>query len=159
MSKMIPRRTIDVLRNFVDVSLDNYGFDVDLYIPTNIETLQPLDVYAEPTDLKYTHYTAKLFIEWHPSIYRLKNFGIYVEGELPIITYLPNQCTNDSDEEVDVDILKGSYIKIPLEYIPNDFTKYTEFELVDLIVKHMHDAVLVKAYKAVPRRVPNASIR
>lgn len=156
---MIPRETIDVMRNFVDVSLDNYGFDVDLYVPTNKDDLEDLDVYAEPTDFEYEHYTAKLFVEWHPSVYRLKKLGIFVEGELPIIVYLPNQCTNDSDVEVDVDILKGSYIKISLEYIPSDFDKFTEFELVELVVRHMHDAILVQSYKAVPRRLPNIAIR
>jgi len=159
MSKMIPRRTIDTMRNFVDVSLDNFGFDCDLYVPTNIEDLETLDIYAEPTDFEFTHYTAKIFIEWHPSIYRLKNLGIYVEDELPIIVYLPNQCIGDDSEEVDVDIQKKSYIKVSLEYIPSDYSKYTEFELVELVVKHAHDAVLVKSYKAVPRRLPNVAIR
>lgn len=159
MSKMIPRATIDVLRNFVDVSLDNFGFDCDLYIPTNMEALEELDIYVEPPDIEWTHYTAQIFIEWKPSMYRLKKLGIFVEGELPIIVYLPNQCTNDSGVEVDVDIQRSSYVKVSLEYIPSDFNKYTEFELVDLIVKHAHDAVIVKAYKAVPRRLPLIEIR
>jgi hypothetical protein len=155
---MIPRESIDVFRNFVDVSLDNYGIDCDLYVPTNIEDMQPLDIYREPIDYEYDHYTAKVFIQWHPSVYRLKNLGIYVEGELPIIVFLPNQCLSDDEDsegniEVDVDILKGSYIKIPLEYVPSNQQKNTEFELVDLIARNMHDAVLVKAWKAVPRRV------
>lgn len=159
MSKMIPRETIDVMRNFVDISLDNYGFDVDLFIPTNVDALEPLDIYAEPPDYEFDHYTAKIFIEWSPSVYRLKNLGIYVEGELPIIVYLPNQCVNDLDVEVDVDILKSSYVKVSLEYIPSDFNKFTEFELVNVIVKNMHDAAIVKAWKAVPRRLPNIEIR
>ncbi|MHA1692959.1 MAG: hypothetical protein ACTSU7_15145 [Candidatus Heimdallarchaeaceae archaeon] len=159
MSKMIPRRSIDIFRNFVDVSLDNYGFDVDLYIPTNKEALETLDIYSEPSDFEFNHYTTQVFVEWRPSIYRLKNLGIYVEDELPIIVYLPNQCTNDSGIEVDVDILRNSYIKVPLEYIPNNFDKYTEFELTTPVVKHMHDAVLVKSYKAVPKRLPEIAIR
>lgn len=156
---MIPRETIDALRNFNDVTLDIWGFDVDLYVPTNVVELEPLDIYIEPPDVEWNHYTAKIFIEWKPSIYRLKNLGIYVEGELPIIVYLPNQCVDDSNVEVDVDILKSSYVKVSLEYIPSDFNKFTEFELVDIIVKKMHDAAVVKAWKAVPRRLPHIEIR
>lgn len=154
MSKIIPRETIDVLRNFVDVSLDVFGFDCDLYVPNNLDTLESLDVYSTPSDVEWDHYTALVFIEWSPNIHKLKNLGIFIEDELPLIVYLPNQCTDDDGNEVTVDILKQSYIKIPLEYVPSNYRKYTEFELVDQIIHKIHDAVLVKRWFAVPRRVP-----
>ena len=152
---MIPRESIDAFRNFNDVSLDNYGFDVDLYVPTNLKDMESSDIYREPEDYEFDHYTAKIFIQWNPSVYRLKQLGIYVENELALIVRLPNQCLNDSDVEVDVDILKGSYVKVALKYIPGNLQKYSEFELVDQIIKHAHDAVIIKAWKAVPRRYIN----
>lgn len=158
MSKMIPRRSIDTFRNFVDVTLDNYGIDCDLYIPTNLGDVEPLDIYSTPEDLEFEHYSCQVHIEWKPSAYRLKKLGVFVEDELPLIVYLPNQCLSDDTDsdgqiEVDVDILKHSYIKVPVEFIPDNDQKYNEFELVAPIVRHFHDAVLVKMYKAVPRRV------
>jgi len=73
MSKMIPRRSIDVLRNYVDVSLDNYGIDCTLYIPdaASYNAAERLDVYATPDDYTYVPYTTKVFIEWGPYTYRL----------------------------------------------------------------------------------------
>lgn len=154
MSKIIPRETIDVLRNFVDVSLDAYGIDCDLYVPNNLDNLEVKDVYVTPADVIWDHYAALVFIEWNPNIHKLKALGIFVEDEIPLIVCLPNKCINDSGEEVIVDILKQSYIKVPLEYVPSNLQKYTEFELVDQIIHKIHDAVLVQRWKAVPRRVP-----
>lgn len=155
MSNMIPRESIDVFRNFNDIALDNFGFDVDLYVPTNLKDVESADIYREPEDFEYSHYTAKIFIHWNPSVYRLKQLGVYVENELAIFVRLPNQCLNDDSVEVDVDILKSSYVKVALEYIPGNLQKYTEFELVDQLIKKAHDAVIIKAWKAVPRRYIN----
>jgi len=155
MSKMIPRETIDVLRDFVDISLDQYGIACDLYVPTNLDDIESLDIYRTPENYTFAHYSALVFIQWSPNVYRLKNLGIYVEGEIPIICYLPYNCTNDDGNEVAVDILKSSYFRVPIEYVPANFKKYSEFELVENIVRHMHDAVAVRAYKAVPRRIPS----
>ncbi len=152
---MIPRESIDVLREFNDIALDSFGFDVDLYVPTNLKAIEKADIYAEPEDFEYDHYTAKIFIQWSPSVYRLKQLGVYVENELALIVRLPNQCLNDNNVEVDVDILKGSYVKVALEYIPGNLQKYSEFELVDQLIKKAHDAVIIKAWKAVPRRYIN----
>ena len=152
---MIPRETIDVLRNFNDVALDAWGFDVDLYVPTNLIDVESADIYREPEDFEYNHYIAKIFIQWNPSVYRLKQLGVYVENELALLVRLPNQCLNDNNVEVDVDILKGSYVKVALEYIPGNLRKYSEFELVDQLIRKAHDAAIIKAWKAVPRRYIN----
>lgn len=157
MSKMIPQRSIDVFREFVDISLDIYGISCDLYIPNNLDTTETYDIYQKPADYEYDHYTSKVFIEWSPNIYRLKAMGLFVEGELPIICYFGNKATNDSEDEVDVDILRHSYFSIEPQYIPDLYTGFDEFELIDVMIKGMHDAVLVKSWKAVPRRYETTS--
>ncbi len=153
MSKMIPRRSIDALRWQVDVSLDNYGIDCDLYIPNNLTTVERKDVYSKPADHTYDHYTAKVFINWNPNPHLLKAKGLFVEGELPIFVSLPNYGVNDAGATVAIDVLKHSYITINIEYIPANYPKVDSFLLTEPLVKNMHDASIVQAWKAVPRRV------
>ncbi len=158
MSKMIPRRSIDAFRRQVDVTLDAYGFSCDLYIPTNLDDLVGLGMYVDPTDIEYTHYTAPVFIHWAVSIYALKKLGVYVEGEQAVLVNLPNNAVDDDGAEVAVNVLAQSYIRVPLEFIPGSTIKNAEFELVCPIIKNIHDAALVRQWKAVPRRVPEAEI-
>jgi hypothetical protein len=155
MSSMIPQATIDAIRQMNDISLDSWGIECNLYIPNNINDIEPLDVYIRPSDYTYDEYLGvKCFIEWPPtSIYHLKALGMFTEGELPIVVCLPNVINSGTSEEQSIDILKGSYIVVPIQYIPSDFTKNSEFELVDIMIKGLHDAVLIKKWKAVPRRV------
>jgi len=157
MSKMIPQRVITALREQVNISLDNYGITCDLYIPSNLDTTEVYDIYQKPADYEFTHYTTTVFINWNPNIFRLKARGIYVDGELPIIVYFPYEATNDSDEIVDVDILRHSYFSIEPQFIPENFEGLEEFELVDILVDKFHDAVVVKKWKAVPRRYEDSS--
>lgn len=159
MSKMVPRRTIDALRKQVDVSLDMWGIECELYVPTNVEDVESLDVYVTPDDMEYNKYDTTVFIQWKPSTYRLKNLGVFVENELAILVRLPSQCTDKDGDLVDVDILKGSYIRVPLEYVPANLQKSSEFELVDQLITKMHDAAIVKGWKAVPRRNVEPDIR
>ncbi len=159
MSRMVPRRTIDALRKQVDMSIELWGIDCELYVPTNIEDVESLDIYVGPSDMEYDKYTTKVFIQWSPSTYRLKNLGVFVENELAIIVRLPSQCYDKDSTLVDVDIFKGSYLRIPLEYVPSNLQKYSEFELVDQVISKMHDAAVVKAWKAVPRRNVEPDIR
>jgi hypothetical protein len=154
VSKIIPQRAIDSIREYVDISLDAFGINCTLYIPNNIEDVEPVDIYAKPSDYTFDHYDIQCHIEWPPtSVYRLKAFGMFTEGELPIIVYLPNVAYKGTSEEVAIDILRGSYINIPMQYIPDNFEKHNEFELTDIVIRNAHDAVLVKSFKAVPRRV------
>jgi len=155
MSKMIPRETIDTLRDFVDVSLDNYGIDCTLYIPTDTsyENAEYSDVYATPSDYQYTQYSAKVFIEWRVSTYRLKRLGLYTEDENPIVAWFGNEAVDQEGNKVDVDITLHSYFEISPEFIPENYKGTAQFEIVNIAVQGMHDAVIRKAYSIVPRRV------
>lgn len=157
MSKMIPQRTISALRHQVNVSLDNFGISCSLYIPNNLDTTETLDIYQKPADYTYDHYTSKVFINWNPNVFRLKNLGLYVDGELPIMVYFPYNATNDDDTLVDVDILRHSYFSIAPQFVPDNYEGLEEFELVDIVADKFHDAVIVKQFKAVPRRYEDIS--
>jgi hypothetical protein len=150
---MIPRRSIDALRWQVDVSLDNYGIDCNLYIPTNLSTVEQVDVYSKPADYIYTHYEAKVFVNWNPNVHLLKAKGVFVENEIPILCWFPNFALDDTDITVPIDILKDSYMTLDLEYIPANFHKYDSFVMTEPLIKNMHDAAIVQSWKAVPRRV------
>jgi len=159
MSKILPRETIDVLRDLVDISLDNYGMDCVLYIPTTVslDNVEKLDIYSEPSDYVFTSYSTKVFIVWNPSKYRLRKLGIFVEGEIPILAWLPNKAIalegSDAGSSVNIDVVQHSYFEIQSEFIPANFKDVKEFEIVDVIVKGIHDAVVYKGFKIVPRRV------
>ena len=132
-----------------------------IYIPQNIDTtedsnLEPienLDVYVKPSDFQYLHYTAKVWIEWNPNIYRLKKFGIYSEDETPILARFGRKAVNDDGREVDVDICRNSYIKVALQYIPGNYVDVDSFEIVNLGMGNMHDASIIQVYRLAPRRV------
>jgi len=153
MSKIIPQESIDVLRDYVNVSLDAYGIDCDLFIPHNIEEVNPLDVYAKPADYEHYQYTTQVFIVWSPNTKQLKQLGVFSENELPIVGYFKNKATNTNNVEVDVDITIRSYIKIEPQFIPAKYIGVEYFEVVDTLIANMHDAVIVKVYKLAPRRV------
>jgi len=159
MSLIIPRRTIDALRNNVDVALDIVGMDCTLYVPTtaSLNAHEGNGIFEQPSDLTFLSYSAKCFIVWNPSKHRLRKIGVYTEDDVPMVIWLPNQATalegSETGTEVDVDIVQRSYIRINPEFIPNNTTDVTEFELVDMKIGGMSDASLVKAYKGVPRRI------
>lgn len=152
MSRMIPQRTVNALRNFGDVTLENYGIDCDLYIPSNLDTTEDLDIYTTPDDYAYTHYTAKVWIEWSPNIWRLRKYGIYTEGEIPILARFGRKATNDAGTEVDVDVSIHSYIKLALQYIPENYSDTEKFEIASVGIGNFHDAAIIQMYKLVPRR-------
>lgn len=159
MSRQIPRASIDVLRDYVDISLTSYGIDCTLYIPTNTSysEAEKLDVFATPGDYSFLTYSAKVFIQWNPNIWRLKKLGLFTEGQIPILAYFPNKVTalegSEAGTEIEVDIVKTSYIRILPEYIPDDQKGVEEFEVVNVGTPNMQDAVIVKIYSLVPRRV------
>ena len=159
MSKIIPRETIDVLRHQVDVSLDNFGIDCELYIPTNIsfDAAQKLDIFATVEDYSYIGYQAKIFIDWNPNVYRLKKLGLYTEGDLPILVYFGNKAIPLEDSEgagqVDIDVILHSYFVVEPEYIPENYKGVEAFDIVNTVVKGMHDAILVQGFLAAPRRI------
>ena len=116
-----------------------------------------MDIFEKPSDLTYLSYSGKCFIVWNPSKYRLRKLGIYTDDEFPMVIWLPNKATalegSEVGTEVDVDIVQRSYIKVEPEFIPDNTTDVTKYELVDLRIKGTHDKVILKAFKGAPRRI------
>jgi len=134
MSKLIPRETIDTLRQHVNFLMDSLGVEATLYIPTaaSLNTAEGLDVFELHTDHSYLSYSIMCFIEWNPSKYRLRKLGIFTEDELPILVWIPLVATalegDEAGQEVDIDVVPKSYFKIAPEFIPGSEIKAQEFE-------------------------------
>lgn len=156
MSILLPRETIDVLRSFVDISVGMVGIPCGLYIPNNLDAVETLDAFATPVDLTYDYYTTSVWIEWtNVAIHKLKNMGMVInDGELPIIVYLPNNVTDGINGLVTPDIKKNSYIRLDLDYLPNDETKTQDFLLTEPIIHRQYSSSVIQRWKAVPRRTP-----
>jgi len=160
-TRMLPRESIDVLRDYVDVALDAIGMDCTLYIPTNTSysNAEKLDVFAKPSDYSYSSYTAKVFIKWNPSLYKLKKLGLFTEDSLPILVHFGNKATvisvvgQTAGTEVSIDVSLRSYFEITPEFIPANYVGVEQFELVNVASQGMQDALIRKLYSAVPRRV------
>jgi hypothetical protein len=156
---MIPRESIDAFRKFVNVTLSNYGISCDLYVPTtsSYNTAETLDVFAVPQDLSYDHFQAMVFVEWGVSAYRLKKLGVFTEDALPIVAWFSNVATaadgSDSGEEVPLDVHKKSYFTVEPEFIPDNYKGSESFEVVNPVIKGMHDAILLQGWLIAPRRV------
>ena len=153
MSKMIPQRSINVFRQQLNVAVDNHGIDCDLYIPSNLEALEPKDVYVTPSDHTFVHYETMIWIEWSPNTRRLRELGLFAEHELPIIARLKTEAKADDLTIRQIDVLVGSYVKIPIQFVPAQYSRTDEFEVVDILTGQFHDAILAKFYKLAPRRV------
>lgn len=159
MSIILPRETIDALRNLVDIALGSVGIDCTIYIPTtaSLDAGEGNDIFEQPSDLTFVTYSGNCFVVWNPSKYRLRKLGIYSEDDLPMIIWMPNKATAlegvHAGTEVDVDIVQRSYVRIAPEFIPGNVEDVTEYELVDLRIRGTHDSVLTKAFKGVPRRI------
>jgi len=142
MSRMVPQETVNVLRDFNDVSVELYGIDVQLFVPNNLTANEPKDAYIKPSDISYEPKDTKVFIEWSPEARRLRKLGIFMENETPIIGWFKNIP----------DVKVGTYIKVPIQYVPG-IVDTDEFDVVDIKLKGMYDAEVLKAYKLAPRRV------
>lgn len=153
-SRQIPQETVDVLRQHLDVVMLAVGIPCTLYIPTaaSYAAAEKRDVFSTPSDYEYTQYTANIWIEWNPSTYRLKKLGLFTEESLPILVWMGHVATNQSGEVVNVDIVQHSYFKLNAQYIPGNFTEAEEFEIVNIGVRGMHDAMVLKSFSAAPRR-------
>lgn len=161
MSKMIPQESIDALRTFNDVSVENFGIDCDLYIPktTELNQIETYDIYGETGDVSdvdasytYNHYSTKIWIEWSPNARRLRKFGIFTEDEIPILARFKESVTNDEGDAVNVDIGLKSYVKVAFQFVPGNYSDTDEFEIVDILLGAMHDAMVSKIYRLTPRR-------
>jgi len=145
MSKPLPQETVNVLRTFNDISVEYYGYNCTLFILSNADTIDNLDIYATPEDKTYTEVATQVFLEWSPDTKRLRKLGIFTEDEIPILAWFKN--TPKIPE-----IVRGSWFKIPLQYIPTQMD-VDEFEIVDILVRGMGDKIALMGYKVVPRRV------
>jgi len=158
---MIPRGTIDVLRDYVDIILNAVGIDCILYIPTTaaFNTAEKLDVFAKPADYSYNSYSARVFIHWSPTVYKLKKLGLFVEDQLPVLVRFGNKATAISVEGVTtgtvvaMDTCVKSYFTLVPEFIPENFKDVEGFELVNVASQGFQDSIIRKLYSAVPRRV------
>ena len=171
-TRMFPRASIDVLRSMVDLSLEAVGIDCTLYIPTTASyaDAEKLDVFAKPGDYEFLSYSAKVSIQWGPSIYKLKKLGLFTEDILPILVWFGNTAvvnsilttpsglatdfeSDDIDTKVPIDVTRLSYFEIAPEFVPGSYEGVEQFEIVNVASKGMQDAIIRKIYSAVPRRV------
>ena len=154
-TRMLPRASIDVLRDYVDIALDAIGIDCTLYIPYN--TAEKLDIFAKPSDYSYVSYSAKVFINWSPNTRLLKKLGLFTEDVLPILARLGNKAIAlegpNEGVEVPINTVLHSYIRIEPEFIPEKYVGVEEFEVVDVASQGFQDAVIRRIYTLVPRRV------
>lgn len=150
---MIPQETVDAFRQHTDVTLDIYGIPCTLHIPTNFDAVQLKDIYSEPGDYEYTDYSTNVIVEWSPNVSRLKALGMFSEGEaLPIIAKFPNKIPDINGTPQSVDIIKGSYFEVGMQYIPSSIVA-DSFEIIDILLPRKQDAIIFQLYKIAPRRV------
>jgi hypothetical protein len=158
MSLMIPRETIDALRKQIDVSLNNYGIDCILWIPTgeSIGNYEIKDAYATDEDLSYTQYSTKVFINWKPNIHKLQKLGIHVEDQRPITAWFGKQAAPilgpNAGTMIDVTIKIHSYFSINIEYVPGNITDSDKFECIDVIIPEFHDSLIRQQFLITPKR-------
>lgn len=153
-SRQIPQETVDALRQHLDIVLKAVGIPCTLYIPTDTSyaTAEKKDIFSSPEDYSYTTYTTNCWIEWNPSTYRLKKLGLFTEESLPILVWFGHTAVNQSQQAVNVDIIQHSYFVLDAQYVPANYTENEEFEIVNVGVRGMHDAMVLKSYSAAPRR-------
>jgi len=143
MSNQIPMGTVDVLRQFNDIAIDQYGIDVNLYIPNNMTAVESNDAYLCPNDITYTEYLCqRVWIEWFAKdMVKLRKLGLFTEGEAPILAWFKN-CP---------EVVLGSYFVINERYIPDRYDT-DRFEVVDVILKNTYSGEIYKTFKMAPRR-------
>ena len=143
MSNILPARTIAALRNQQNVTLDIYGIDVTLFMSNNNTAVEDYDAYGNASDLTFTELSTKVFIEWKPSIYKLRKLGLFTGDDLPIICHIPNDIGT---------IPIGSYITVPITYLPSDVIDTDKFEIVNAAIPNLHDSEIYQSYRIIPKR-------
>lgn len=143
MSNQIPVGTVNVLRTFNDISIEQYGIEVNLYIPNNLNAVESNDMYLCPSHITYTEYLCqKVWIEWFAKdMVKLRKLGLFAEEEAPIMAWFKNS------PEVTI----GSYIVVKPRYIPDRYDT-DRFEVVDVILKNAYSGEIYKTFKMAPRR-------
>jgi hypothetical protein len=140
---VIPDSTIKVLRKYNDLTIQNYGIDCTLYVPTNLTSLEGNDLYTVNTDISYKQYSnQKVWIDWSTKQFdRLRKLGIFNEGDLPIIAFFKNFP----------EVLIHSYIVVPIKYIPEIYDT-DSFEIVNVIALNTYNNEVVRSFKLAPKR-------
>jgi len=147
MSRMLPQPIVQTLRQYSTIAVQLWGIDCDLFIPESpaLDQEEQFDIYDEtpaadaiPVEMIQT----QVFIEWSPNIHRLRALGLYVEDSVPIVAWFDPKLP----------VVRKSYFRIDINYIPEDFNDTDEFEVTDNLIRAMHDAVTVKAFSIAPRR-------
>ena len=143
MSKLIPQQVIEVVKTFNDLAIGLVGIDCTLYIPTNLTVLEPNDMYTPPDDIVYRRWNdQQVWIEWAgKNIQRLRKLGVFTEEEILILARFRN----------DPEVIMGSYIKVPMRYIPEKYNT-DEFDIVDVIINNTYDNEIYRWYKLAARR-------
>jgi len=143
MSPLIPQRTIEVVKTFNDLTVGLVGIDCTLYIPTNLTSIESKDMYATVEDVTYIEYqNQKVWIEWAgKNIERLRKLGVFTENDLSILGRFKNEP----------EVIMGSYIKVPLQYIPGNYD-VDEFEVVNVIINNTYNNEIFRWFKMAPKR-------
>ena len=144
MSILLPKATLDVMKQFNDLGVNLYGINCTLYIPNNLTTLESTDMYASPDAIAYTEYrNQKVWFEWHKSktIAKLRRNNAFVENEPAIVA----RFTNDPE------VIVNSYVVLPVEYSNNQYNTL-EFECVNVILDNLYDTEIYRTFKMQPRR-------
>jgi len=146
---------LDVIRGYratINMTIDIYGFDVKLYIPQNIPHSDK-SIYRENTLVYGDPINTKTFIEWKPTMKRLRGMGIFVDDaeNLPIIAWLKGNEILDT-------LQRNCLMAVPINHVScenEDFVEVneeTDFELVDCLIKNTYNATVVQCWKIAPSR-------
>lgn len=139
---IFPIETINAYKRNLDMVIEIYGVPCELFIPKNIDAREKLSLYQEAAEIVFEDgIETKVWIEWNPDTKRLRNLGIHVEDELPIIAFLRS----------DHDVQRNSYFKLLLAF-GTGAEQNEEFELVDCVMKKAYNVSVVEAWKIAPRR-------
>ena len=145
MSIILPKATLDVMKTFNDLGVNLFGINCVLYVPNNLTTLEPTDMYSTPDMVTYTeHRNQKVWFEWHNSktIAKLRRNNAFVENEPAIVARFT----------IEPEVLTNSYVVLPVEYENNQYNTL-EFECVNIILDNLYDVEIYRSFKMQPRRL------
>lgn len=144
---LIPDETVNTLRSFNDLAVELYGIDCTVYVAMNLNELPGLDMYLVKEDINYYEYlNQKVWVEWAPkNMERLRKLGVFAQDEAPILAWFKMRP--------DLTIgTKSSYVKIPVRYIPDNYSSTDEFEIVNINMPGIYSSEIYRCYKLAPRR-------
>ena len=146
MSTLLPKATTDALKQFNDLAVQLYGIDCTVFIPNNLTSLEPTDMYISPDAIAYTEYQfQKVWFEWYAKdIVKLRKSNAFAENDPPITARFPSTLP----------VIVNSYILLPTEYANNQYNTL-EFECVNVIMEGTYSTEIYDRFKMAPRRKKN----